>query len=140
MGKPFVLSLSERGYIDATDQMLAKLLSYYILTDAGQTLVFQDNLINLPETYYRHINDPRGMAVAVKEDVTKLLERYFDNVEVVTDVEDKGNTAVAIMIYAHVLDELGVKVSLGKVLEMDNEGLRKTVDVSNIGDGRGLLR
>lgn len=132
-------SLSEKGWVTDGQTILAKLLSMYILTDAAQTLVFQDNLINLPETYYKHINEPQDMRIAMHDDVTKLLERHFDNVEVATEVNQKEGTAVTILIHANVIDERGIRISLGKVLEMDNEGLRKTVDVSNIGDGQALL-
>ena len=140
MSQKVIPSLSEKGWITDSTTMLSKLLSFYMLTDAAQTLVYQDNLINLPETYYKHINEPLDMALAVKADITKLLERHFDTVDVMADVEDKGSSKVAILIYAHVIDDRGVKVSLGKVLEMDNEGLRKTVDVNNYGDGLALLR
>ena len=132
-------SLSEKGWVTDTVTVLAKLLTCYILTDAGQSLAFQNRLINLPETYFKHFNSPEGMKAAIKEDLNKLLERYYETVEVVTEVSPKEETRVAILIYAYVVDNKGVKVSMGKVLEMDNEGLKKTVDINNVGDGYSLL-
>lgn len=52
MGSKVVASLSDIGWIDAPDAILSKLLGYYILTDAAQSVAFKGNLVNLPETYY----------------------------------------------------------------------------------------
>ena len=131
-------SLSEKGWISDARSILAKILSFYILTDARQTLLFSNNLINLPETYHKHINDPLGMADAVRSELTTMLNRYFEESTVVTEVkkEDKYH---AILLYAEVVTEDGKTVSLGKVVKMDNDGLRKTIDVNNYGDGAALL-
>lgn len=138
MGK-VIPSLSDKGWVTDTETMLAKVLSFYLLTDGAQSLSFQDNLTNLPETYYEHINAPLDMSVAIREDLTKVLGRYFETVEVDTEVKDKGGTEVGILLYASVVDDKGKRVSMGKVLEMNNEGLRKTVDINNHGDGKALL-
>lgn len=134
-----VPSLSELGWVTDSRTMLSKLLSYYILTDVGQTVAFQGNLISLPNTYHLYINDPEGMVVGVREDLEKLLERYFDQSEVVVRVKEGDSKAVTILIYAYVIDSRGVKVSLGNVLEMDTEGLKRTVNVNNEGEGVALL-
>lgn len=128
-------SLSELGWVKDTGNMLSKLLSYYMLTDAGQTISFQNNLTSLPATYFRHLENPDSMAAEMRSDLTKLLERHFDNVEVLSKAKTDEGKLTTIMLYAHVLDEKGKRVSMGRVLEMDTGGLRKTVDINNIGEG-----
>lgn len=140
MSTPTLPSLSDLGWVHDTGVILGKILSLYILTDVGQTVAFQGNLISLPYTYYLHINEPRDMAATVKNDLEKLLGRYFDNYEVETAAKETEDKGVTVLIYAHALSPEGERYSLGKVVEMNTEGVRKTIDISNFGDGLSLLQ
>lgn len=133
-------SLSDLGWVHDTGVILGKILSLYILTDVGQTVAFQGNLVSLPYTYYLHINEPREMATSVKNDLEKMLGRYFENYEVETVAKEGEDKAVTILIYAHALSPEGERYSLGKVVEMNTEGVRKTIDISNFGDGLSILQ
>lgn len=132
-------SLSEQGWITESKKILNNLVSYYILTDAAQSLAYQNNLINLPETYYKYINDPDGMASAVTRDLESLLSRYFQLVDVETETKDLGDSRYAILIYASVVDETNAKIELSRVTQIDSTGLRRIVEINNRGDARTLL-
>lgn len=132
-------SLSEQGWITESKKILNNLVSYYILTDAAQSLAYQNNLINLPETYYKYINDPDGMASAVTRDLESLLSRYFQMVDVETETKDLGDSRYAILIYASVVDETNTKIELSRVTQIDSTGLRRIVEINNRGDARTLL-
>lgn len=134
MGK-VIASLSDLGWVESSETILSKLLGYYILTDSAQSVIFQGNLINLPQAYFENINDPEGMAVRVKSDLDKLLSRYFEMVEVETEVVPKTDSIVGILLYATVIDKDGVKVNLGKVAELSSTGVTKVINVNNYGDG-----
>lgn len=140
MGEKVIPSLSDLGWVSDPQTILSQLLGYYILTDGGQSVSFQGNLINLPETYQLHINDPVSMSVKVKEDLDNLLSRYFEAVEVNTEVKTLSESKFGILIYASVISGDGVKVSLGRVIDMDNTGVRKVVDINNYGDGVSTLK
>lgn len=79
------------------------------------------------------------MAVTVREDLNTLLGRYFEQYEVITRVKEGLNKAVTILIYAYIIDDSGTKVSLGRVLEMDTEGLKKAIEINNEGEGHAYL-
>ncbi len=132
-------SLSEQGWITESKKILNNLVSYYILTDAAQSLAYQNNLINLPETYYKYINDPDGMASAVTRDLESLLSRYFQMVDVETETKDLGDSRYAILIYVSVVDETNTKIELSRVTQIDSTGLRRIVEINNRGDARTLL-
>ena len=134
-----VASLSEQAWITDSAKILNNLMSYYILTDSSQSVMFQDKLINLPFTYYKFINDPVGMNAAVKTDLDTLLSRYFPVVDVTTEVKQLTNTRFGILLYASVIDEESNRIELAKVTEISTTGLRKVIDVSNNGDGRAYL-
>lgn len=139
MSTKVVASLSDVGWVDTPDIILSKLLGYYILTDAAQSVAFRGNLINLPETYYLYMNDPTGMSVQVREDLEKLLSRYFDSVDVSTEAVAESDSRFNILIYAAVITDKGVRVSMGKVVEMQSSGVKKVIDVNNYGDGLSAL-
>lgn len=134
-----VASLSEQGWVTDSSKILSNLFAYYILTDGAQTLVFKGNLINLPATYHQYLNDPDSMRAAIKSDLDKLLSRYFTDVDVATTVKALTDSQYAILLYATVVDDDGVKIELSKVVQIDTTGLRKVIDVNNYGDGEVLL-
>ena len=139
MGK-VIGSLSDLGWIDNSETLLSKLLGYYILTDSAQSVIFQNNLINLPQSYYEYINDPQGMATRIKNDLDTLLSRYFSLVEVETEAVAKTDSVYGILLYATVVDDKGIKVNLGKVAEISSTGVTKVISINNYGDGLSQLR
>lgn len=139
MGK-VIGSLSDLGWVDNSETLLSKLLGYYILTDSAQSVIFQNNLINLPQSYYEYINDPQGMATRIKNDLDALLSRYFSLVEVETEAVAKTESVYGILLYATVVDDKGIKVNLGKVAEISSTGVTKVININNYGDGLAQLR
>ena len=135
-----IASLSDLGWVENSETVLSKLLGYYILTDAAQSVIFQNNLINLPETYFLYIKNPSGVAVRVREDLDKLLSRYFPIVEVETEAVAKTESVFGILIYASVIDEKGIKVNLGKVATLNSTGVTDVININNYGDGLQHLR
>jgi len=133
-------SLSDLGWVDNSEALLSKLLGYYILTDSAQSVIFQNNLINLPQSYYEYINDPQGMATRIKNDLDTLLSRYFSMVEVETEAVAKTESVYGILLYATVVDDKGIKVNLGKVAEISSTGVTKVISINNYGDGLSQLR
>ena len=135
-----VPSLSEQGWISDSYKILNNTVSYYILTDAAQSLMFEGNLISLPETYYKYINQPVEMASAVKTDLEKMLSRYFSVAEVNTEAKALSDSKYAILLYAAAVTEDGTRIELSKVVEISTTGLRKIIEVNNYGDGISYLQ
>lgn len=135
-----IASLSEQGWISDSYKILNNTVSYYILTDAAQSLMFEGNLISLPETYYKYINQPVEMASAVKTDLEKMLSRYFSVAEVNTEAKALSDSKYAILLYAAAVTEDGTRIELSKVVEISTTGLRKIIEVNNYGDGISYLQ
>lgn len=134
-----IASLSEESWITDNNKILNYIVSYYILTDSMQSLVFQNQLVNLPETYHKFINDPEGMASAIKTDLDKLISRYFAIAEVNTEVKQLTGKNYAILLYAAAITENNAKIELNKVVEISTTGLRKIINVNNYGNGLEYL-
>lgn len=135
----YIPSLSDQAWVVDDNKILEYLISYYILTDSMQTLIFQDNLINLPETYYKYINDPVGMASGIKSDLDKLLSRFFSVVEVNTNVKKIDDKWYAILLYVSVITKDYNKIELSKIVKISTTKLRKIINMNNYGDGMSYL-
>jgi hypothetical protein len=129
-----IASLSEDGWVTDTTKMLDYILSYYILTDNMQSLVFRGNIISLPYTYYQHINNPQNMSVQIITDLETLLSRYFDTYTVLCQAVEIDTKKYGIAIYAAVTDSNGVKVDLSKAIKMDSSLASKIITLNNYGD------
>lgn len=134
-----IASISEQGWINDPSIILNYAFTCYMLTDAAQTLVYQNNLISLPYTYHLYINDPEQMAIAMQSDLTKLLQRYFQQVDVRTQAKEISGKHYAVLLSAAVMTEQNEKIELSKVMEIDSNNLRKIIEVNNYGDGQDLL-
>lgn len=132
-------SLTEEGWVKSSKNILAYNLAHYILSDAAQSIAFHGNIINLPETYYLHINDPISMASAIKSDLERLLGRYFISTDVVTDIKEINAKNFAILIFASVIDNENIKHELTRVTEVSSSGIRNIIEMNNYGDGLSYL-
>jgi len=129
-------SLTTKGWIIETKDILEKILSYYILTDNGQSISFANNLINLPYTYFKNINDPEGMKIQIKNDLTTLLSRYFTISDIETKVKKNTESKFDILIYATIIDDKNNKIELGKILNIEeNYNLKNIISINNFGTG-----
>lgn len=135
-----IASLSEQGWITDNAKILNNIVSYYILTDAAQTLLFEGNLVSLPQTYYNYINDPVSMASAVKSDLDKLISRYFAIADVNTEAKQLTDSKYGILLYAAAVTDDGTRIDLSRVVEISTTGLRKIIEVNNYGDGISYLQ
>lgn len=134
-----VASLSESGWLTDPYKILDSIVSYYILSDGMQSFVFKDAVINLPNTYYQHINDPDSMAIKIKSDLVALLSRYFPSCDVSTYAKDMGNGEYAVILYASIMTEDGSNLDIARVVEINSSKTRKVITVNNYGDAVSYL-
>jgi hypothetical protein len=134
-----VAALSDQGWVDDDKSILNHLFTCYMLTDAAQSLIFEGNLISLPQTYYRFINEPERMANQVGEDLQSLLGKYFVDVQANALAKEITTKHYAIVLKAAVVTSRNERLELVKVMEIDSHNLRKIIDVNNFGDGEQYL-
>lgn len=128
-----IASLSEQSWVSDPRTILSYVVTSYMLTDAAQTLVFTNNLKSLPYTYHLHINNPEAMALAISDELTQLLNVYFQYSEVTTTSELLSGSAYSITIRATAVTELGEKYDLAKTMEIDGNNLRNVINLNNLG-------
>lgn len=129
-----VASISDKGWIADDKNTLAYVFGCYMLTDSAQSLIYDGKLINLPYTYYQFINDPDGMANAVVSDLTKLVGNYFPEVDVKARAKQVSGSHYAVLMEVTATTETNERIQLAKLMEIDNDNLRKILNVNNYGD------
>lgn len=131
-----IASISEDGWVEDSRKILDYLFSYYILTDGGQSYVFSKNLTSLPVTYFNYINSPDEFAVSVKSELTRMLESYFETVEVICIAkQDTTDTSkYYVLLSAAVVDASGNRYDLSKAIEFKNSVANRVMSYSNYGD------
>lgn len=134
-----VASISDKGWIADDKNTMSYVFGCYMLTDAAQTLLYENNLISLPLTYHQYINDPDGMAAAVVNDLTKLMGYYFPQVDVRARAKQVSGTHYAVLMEVSVITESNERLQLARLMEIDNDNLRKILNVNNYGDLESTL-
>lgn len=127
-------SISDKGWISDDKNTLSYVFGCYMLTDSAQSLIYEGRLINLPQTYHQFINDPDAMASAVVTDLTNLMGAYFPQVDVRARAKQISGTHYAVLMEVSVITESNERLQLAKLMEIDNDNLRKILNVNNYGD------
>lgn len=134
-----VASLSEQGWLSDPRSVLNYVFTCYMLSDAAQSLAFQNNITSLSQTYYAYINDPEAMASGMQRDLQTLLSRYFAQVDVYARAKEVSGKNYAILLQAQVVTPEGERCELSKVMQLDTHKLRKIIDINNYGDGDAVF-
>ena len=132
-------SLSDQGWISDPHAILNYLMSYYLLSDVGQTLLFQGNITSLPYTYHLYINEPEKMATAVNSDLTTLLIRHFTQADVRCQAKKIEGSHYAILVHATAVTDEGERIELARVMEISTANLRKITQTNNYGDAQSVF-
>lgn len=88
-----VPTLSPQGWLSSPAEKIDRLLSYYFLTHASQSNLFQGSLVSLPKQVQQYGHDPDTLREEIRETLQSYLQPYFDSasVEVAISYPEKDN-------------------------------------------------
>lgn len=133
-------TLDTDGFVKQGQLMIDYLLSYYILTDGSQSLLFKDSLLSLPKTYAKYMDDADGFARAIRSDLNVLLNKYFKIVDVVAEAYKNEKTkGYYVILSASVMDDNGHKYDLSKVTHISKSRSLKIFNFNNYAMARAYL-
>lgn len=132
-------SLSDQGWISDPRAILDYILSCYLLSDSGQSLVFKGNITSLPYTYHLHINEPEKMATAMNSDLTTLILRSFVQADVSCKAKQIQGSHYAILVRVTAVTESNERIELAKVMQVSSDNLRKIIQTNNYGDAQNVF-
>jgi len=82
-------TLTLDGYLDSVEIMMTKLFEYFVTSEYSQTKLFYTNISSLPYLVRDAGPDLDKLEDSVKETLTKLYSRFWNNVTVFVNVKDK---------------------------------------------------
>jgi len=133
-------TLDTDGFVRQGQTMLDYLLSYYILTDTAQSLLFKDSLISLPRTYAKYMDDADGFARGIRSDLNILLQKYFKIVDVISEAYKNEKTkGYYVVISASVIDDNNHKYDISKVTDIKNSKSLKIFNFSNYATAKAYI-
>lgn len=136
----YIPTLSEDHYVDSIDKKLDHLVSYFILSDVNQSLLFRGDILSLAFTYYSGINEPQVFENKLRSDLSFILEKYFRKVDVDIEIREKERqNDVDILLYVSVMDDNGNESKLSKIVIIRNSKIEKLINITSSGFKDGLL-
>ena len=127
-------SLSEDGWVTATDQQADYLFAHFFASDANQTQLYVGQISSMAGCIQNATGDVQGTIQKLTTELSVYFGRYFSNVQVeVTEDKRTGadNTSVALIIFATFLDAAGKEINLSNLLDIQNNKVAKIVKLSN---------
>lgn len=139
----YYATLSDQGYIEDTKLILARMIAGYMATGYHQSLSYPDDMASLPRAYHLGRNEPETFKNEIIKDLTKLFSSRFssDLIEIQAEVRmDDKNVKADILLFVSIVDDKGMKYSIGGLTDYDGKVLGKIVEINNYGDGKNKLR
>ena len=123
-------SLTEYGWISNSLLILERVFVYYISTNSSQTSIFtEDQRPSLRYVMNTTSNDPEEIASRIKTDLTDLLDAYFPEAEVETNIEEIEFPHYRINISISVIDIENNTVKLVKTVEIEENEIYNYTDL-----------
>ncbi len=126
-------SLSEDGWVTASNKVGDRLFANFFCSDYSQTYLYLGEVSSLAYLIQHHQGDMVGLLTATRNTLTKYFTRHFNNVVVeVTDsttVEDPSRAAIS--IYVKYTDTEGLEFVLGRLVEYADTVIKKIITINN---------
>lgn len=123
-------SLSKDGWVTSPIRKADYLFSHLFLSEYSQSYLFSGSITSLPYILAMNETDPAGFSTELENSLNKYFSKYFDNVEITTDIigSDSRNTEVALYL---TFTSDGVQYNLSKVVHYLDSKVAKVIDTSN---------
>lgn len=126
-------TLSTSSWVTDSNKILDRILSYFIVADYSQSIIYFGNVTSLPKIIQSNQgNIPRTIS-AIESQLSLMINRYFkeSTVEVVDKTNSDEPSKVILSIYVSAVDFEGKTVNFGKLLEIQDTIVKKIVDINN---------
>lgn len=128
-------SLSEDGWVSTDGRQGAILFSHIFLSDYSQTYVYDGEVTSLAWMVATCQGDTSKLNSLAKSTLERYFGRYFAEVvvETKTDPDPNNPSKYGLTIYLSYTGKDGVRYNLGKMAQVDNDIIKKVVNLNNYG-------
>lgn len=127
-------TLSSSGWIEEVAEKADRVMSYFFVSEYSQSEIFKGNVTSLPHLIQQFGNDPLVLREEVTRKLQGLLERYFEEAVVTTEItnEDQPASRIDLEISVRVRED-GESYSLAKLVKTVNGKVEEFIRVNNEG-------
>lgn len=127
-------TLSSVGWEKNLAKKADRLMAYFFISQYSQSYLYRGKIMSLPYIVQQYGKSPSQLQTALNDNLTAYLERYFElsSVDVSYDTSAKKDRyGYEVKVDVVVIDDLGVKYSLGKLIEISNGLSFKIMEINN---------
>lgn len=127
-------TLSSSGWIEEIAEKADRVMTYFFVSEYSQSDSFKGNITSLPHLIQKFGNDPLTLKSEVSRKLQGLLERYFDEASVGTEItnEDQAHSKMDLEVSVMLRDG-GEAYSLARVIKTLNGKVEEFIRVNNEG-------
>lgn len=126
-----VPTLSTSGWVKDIGQKAEALLSYFLVSDANQSVVAWGRVHSMPKLLQNY-QDPSTLSAEVRQAVYAMFKNHFDAVDVsvlINAIMDAGQeTGESEMKITITVTENGKRYSVGRLLTLTNNRIKKVIN------------
>lgn len=123
-------SLSKDGWVKSPVRTADYLFSHLFLAEYSQSYLFSGSITSLPYILAMYETDPSGYTAELEKSLNKYFSKYFDNVEITSDIISSDSRNVEVALYLSFTSD-GVVYNLSKVVHYLDSKVAKIMDSSN---------
>lgn len=114
--------LTSQGWTNTPTVVADKLLSDFFLSDYSQTYAFPQKVASFAKLIQLHRGDLTALVNDTTSTLRSYLQKFFSEVILTIDYKstDGSDNTYALEIYLELIDSIGQKVLLGRMLEVEN--------------------
>lgn len=123
--------LTVQGWVNTPTVVADKLLSDFFLSDYSQTYAFPGNVSSFPKLIQLKRGDLSGLVNDTTSTLKNYLQKFFNAVDLTISYRsmDGSDNAYALEIYLELTDNVGQKVTLGRLLEVENNTIKALMSI-----------
>lgn len=128
--EPAVPSLSTDGWVTDIRKKADLVIAHYLASDYSQSNVFLTRITSLAYQVQTYGHDPEQLQPLIQSSLQAYLERYFESATVKVTIESsEQGTARYDIRFDGVVTQGGLRYSVGKLIEVQNNKVKRIMDL-----------
>ncbi len=128
-----VATLSGAGWVDSLPEKADRLMSYYFVSEASQSQLFNGTIVSLPAQVQAYGHDEQEIRYRVRDDLMRYLAPYFTDVslDVRTDLPNANDPNRINITVDAIVTEGSQRYSLSRLITTVNSKIVEIVNINN---------
>lgn len=123
--------LTIEGWVKTPTTVADKLLSDFFLSDYSQTYAFKGGVSSFSKLIQLHTGELQKLVTETTDRLSTYLRKFFPEVNLEIDYEstDGSDNSYALKIYLEMVDTVGQRLTLGRLLSVENNVITSLMSI-----------